>query len=303
MGSISRKFRAHGVSVTANDILRFCYVINYTNIVLDKNPFGLESGEVFEYLDTLPLIDTGFIFNNYCLGGKENTEYGRMYFTDRNGKYCDTVREEIGRLYKGNHINEDQYNYLLACLLYAAEKSANTTGVYSAYLKHFKRSSLQPIKINPLPITSCTNVGIVRQDDANKLVREIDTDILYLDPPYNSRQYATNYHLLDTIVKYDNPKLKGKTGLRVDTKDNKSEYCSKSNAYKAMEDLLDNTNAKYIVISYNNEGILNRDELLNLLGCYGDTNVIDNKYRRYKSNSNKVTHNYTIESIYTVVRK
>ncbi|MBI1924515.1 DNA adenine methylase, partial [Candidatus Poribacteria bacterium] len=118
------------------------------------------------------------------------------------------------------------------------------------------------------------------------LIEEIQCDVLYLDPPYNTRQYITNYHLLETIARYDDPKIHGKTGLRDYGDAEKSAYCSKSDGLKAFQELIEKADAHYIVVSYNNEGILSPEELMSLLSLRGKACVdspID--YQRFKSNS------------------
>ena len=122
--------------------------------------------------------------------------------------------------------------------------------------------------------------------DANQLIEDIQSDVLYLDPPYNTRQYITNYHLLETIARYDAPALRGKTGLRNDDEGEKSAYCSKSNCYQAFQDLIKKADARHILVSYNNEGILSRDEVISILSLRGEPRCDSSiDYRRFKSNS------------------
>lgn len=111
-------------------------------------------------------------------------------------------------------------------------------------------------------------------------------------PPYNQRQYLPNYHVLETIAKYDNPEIRGLTGLR-DYSEQKSDYCRKDSAFNAFEGLISKTKSRYIVLSYNTEGILSHDEIISILGKYGKKDTLDFKYidyRRYKNaqtNQNK----------------
>ena len=122
----------------------------------------------------------------------------------------------------------------------------------------------------------------VFNEDINKVAGKIAGDILYLDPPYNQRQYATNYHMLETIAKYDNPKIHGKTGLR-EYQNQKSLYCSKPQAIKAFKDLILQAKAKYIFLSYNNEGIMSVDDIKKIMSLRGKYGYFTKKYNRFKA--------------------
>ena len=137
--------------------------------------------------------------------------------------------------------------------------------------------------MNPLNIINNNKNNKSYNEDCNNLIKKIEGDILYLDPPYNSRQYLPNYHLLETIAKYDNPKIKGKTGIR-EYENQKSNFCNKSYAEDALESLIKNANFKYIVLSYNSEGIIGEKKLEKLLKTYSKKLFKKYRldYRRYK---------------------
>lgn len=131
-----------------------------------------------------------------------------------------------------------------------------------------------------MPIIS-GKAGTVYNEDVNVLIKKINGDILYLDPPYNTRQYSANYHILETIAKYDNPKLHGITGLR-DYKEQKSTFCSKRIACETFNDLIKNADFKYIFLSYNNEGIMPVDKISEIMSGYGAYSVFTKEYKRFK---------------------
>jgi len=120
----------------------------------------------------------------------------------------------------------------------------------------------------------------VSKSDSNDLIKNIEGDILYLDPPYNERQYSANYHLLNTIALYDNFIPKGKTGLRVY---NRSNYCKKSVVAKELEELVKNAKFKYIFISYNNEELMSEDEVKSIIEKYGKYKLEIKEYQRFKA--------------------
>ena len=111
------------------------------------------------------------------------------------------------------------------------------------------------------------------------------TDVLYLDHPYNQRQYFPNYHILETIAKYDNPAIKGVTGMR-DYSDTKSLFCNKRTCLNELASLLQGCNVEYVLMSYNNEGLLSEDSIMTLFGNYG--NVIKYEMSHDKYSSKKV---------------
>ena len=118
--------------------------------------------------------------------------------------------------------------------------------------------------------------------DSNKLARLIKADVFYLDPPYNHRQYNTNYHILETIACMDNPSLVGKTGLRKScTK--RSNYCLKREVKASFSDLINNINGKYIFLSYNNEGLLSLDDVKCIMSKRGTYGLFKKKHQRFKA--------------------
>ncbi len=110
-------------------------------------------------------------------------------------------------------------------------------------------------------------------------------DILYLDPPYNERQYAPNYHILETIAKWDKPKIKGVTGMRP-YEEQKSEFCNAKTGIKALREIIEKNNFKHLLLSYNDEGIMPEKEILKLFNKSGKREIAEQNYQRYKSNSN-----------------
>ena len=232
------------------------------------------------------------------MGGTKRCEFKRQYFSDDNAKKIDAVRIKIEKWKTKKLITENEYFYLLACLIEAADKVANTASVYEAFLKDLKKSAQKPIIINPLELIFKNKKYEVYNKDSKDLIKEIKGDILYLDPPYNTRKYDTNYHILETIALYDNPKIKGKTGVRVE-ETKKSNYCLKNKAAIELEDLIKNAKFKYILLSYNDEGIIPIEEIENIMKKYGNYKRYEKRHKRFKSdNEREYKKNYTIEYIH-----
>ncbi|MCK4913438.1 MAG: DNA adenine methylase [Planctomycetes bacterium] len=143
----------------------------------------------------------------------------------------------------------------------------------------------------------------VFNEDINKISAKVQGDILYLDPPYNHRQYATNYHLLETIAKYDNPIIHGKTGLR-EYQNQKSFYCSKTQVKKTFRDLILKAKVKYIFLSYNNEGLMTLDDIKEIMSSRGKYGYFTKDYHRFKadkSENREYKSNKTVEYLHYVV--
>jgi adenine-specific DNA-methyltransferase len=152
----------------------------------------------------------------------------------------------------------------LASLIEAIDKVANTASVYGAFLKHLKKSAQKSMKLSPVELFENDNEHDIFNEDINNLIEHTNHDVVYLDPPYNHRQYSGNYHILETIAKYDNPVIKGKTGMR-ECKTQKSKYCSRSDVKKAYFDLIFNIKAKYIFLSYNDEGLMSLEDIKEIM--------------------------------------
>ena len=256
--------------------------------------------KLLEHLNSLKGQE-GFIYNNYCMGSGSE----RNYFSDFNGKKCDAIRQELEKLYKNKEIDKHQYNYFLASLINSIDKYANTVSIYGAFLKSLKKRAEKNFKLELLPIIEGNKKGKVYNEDVNSLIKKVKGDILYLDPPYNARQYSTNYHLLETISRYDNPVIKGKTGLRACNKQ-KSKFCSKPQVNQVFEELISNADFKYIFLSYNDEGLMKLEDIKRILEKYGEYRCFATNYKRFKSDKDK-NRNYkkssTIEYLHCLIKK
>ncbi len=291
-GAVGSAFRAKGCRVVSNDIQYYSYVLNRHLI---ENPEGLEA-DIFERLNALEGVD-GFIYENYCRGSGS----GRNYFSDENGRLCDAVRQEAERLRP--QLGEDVYFWVLASIVSSIDKYANTASVYGAFLKTIKKSAAKRFVLEPLPTVSGER-GKAYNEDILGLIERVKGDILYLDPPYNSRQYCTNYHVLETVARYDSPTLRGLTGLR-DYSAQKSEFCSPRTAASALDRLLSRADYKYVFLSYNNEGLLPLGVIEEIMKRYGRYEVFTTEYRRFKADTDENrTHKAakTVEYLHCMVK-
>jgi adenine-specific DNA-methyltransferase len=275
-GIVGRKFKTHVKEVLANDT-------EYYSFVLNRNYIGNHKSFQFQSLiDKLNDLEgtAGFIFKEFSQGGSAN----RNYFTSANGKKIDAIRQTITIWKNEKKINTDTYYFLLASLLESADKVANTASVYGAFLKHIKKTAQKELVVKPALFIETENTHKVFQEDANTLIKKIKGDILYLDPPYNARQYGANYHVLNTIAKYNTFVPKGKTGL---PDYYKSAYCRKGTVEKSFFELLKNAQFKYIFLSYNNEGLMSEETVKNIMKQFGTYHLETIDYQRFKADKTK----------------
>lgn len=301
-GCVGGYFKSQGYSIIANDIQYYSYVITKHMIENNGNLDKERMSGLIKKLNSLNGVE-GFIYKNYSYEGTEGQEFRRMYFSDFNAKKCDAIRIAIENWLQQEKINEHEYFFLLGSLLNSIDKYANTASVYGAYLKKLKKSALKEMELVALPIMQGTVDCKVYNEDISELIKNVSGDILYLDPPYNARQYCSNYHLLETIARYDNPEIKGKTGLR-DYADQKSVFCIKDKVADAFNELIKNAKFKYIFLSYNNEGLMSFDTIEKIMRKYGKYKVYLQQYRRFKAdNARDCKSDSTIEYLHCLVKE
>lgn len=301
-GVVSGSFKQDGYSIIANDIQYYSYVISKHMIENNGNLDEDRCKQLIEELNNLEGVD-GFIYNNYSLGGTKGQEFERMYFSDENAKKCDAIRIKIEEWKQSDYLSDNEYYFLLGSLTNSIDKYANTASVYGAYLKNFKKSALREMKLEPLPIMHGQVECKVYNEDINELIKHVSGDILYLDPPYNARQYCTNYHLLETIARYDNPIIHGKTGLR-EYAEQKSDFCIRAKVEKSFAEIIKNANFKYIFLSYNNEGLMSSQTIEKIMKKYGKYKCEMQEHRRFKAdNAREAKADKTFECLHCLIKK
>ncbi len=287
-GIVGRAFKKDVQKIISNDLEDYSFVLN-KNYIYNHQELA-NKHDLIIYLNSLELIDNGFIYNNYCYGSGS----GRLYFSDFNGKKIDTIRTKIKELQDSHQIDDETYYFLLSSLLESADKVANTATVYGAYLKKLKKSALKNMTLESACYEHTNNSHEVYKLDSNELIKIIHGDILYLDPPYNQRQYSANYHILNTIAIYDNFIPYGKTGMR---KYNKSSYSKKLEVSQSFEELIKNAKFQFIFLSYNNEGLMTPEEIKTIMSKYGKYDLKIQEYKRFKADKNE-NRNHTATSTF-----
>lgn len=297
--SVVARFFKKEYQVLSNDLLHFSYVLQKATIENNSYPeFNLLKKLIkkdpFDYFSEIKISEKDvkqnpFIYLNYSPA--HNSE--RQYFSEENSLKIDYIRQTIEEWFEEQLISEKEYYYLLAGLIEGVPFISNIAGTYGAFLKHWDHRANKTIELVKLDTIDNSKKNECYNDDANSLIRSIQGDILYIDPPYNSRQYAPNYHILETISRYDNPIIYGKTGMRP-YNDLKSKYCLKNEVVNTFSDLIENANFKHIILSYSTEGIMGVNDIENILNKYGNPRTYKCKeipYRRYKHRAGNVEHN------------
>lgn len=268
-GVVGERFNSENISVISNDFLSANYACLQT-FLNTKEDLHIE--EKIQHLNTIPATKNYF-----------SEHFGNRYFSMENAQKIGAIRGEI------NNITDSQQerNNLICSLLYAVDKVANTVGHYDAFRK--KMDSIKPINLLIPNIDYSHNINNrVYQEDANQLIKKISCDVLYIDPPYNSRQYSDAYHLLENLVEWKKPKVIG-IGKKMDRMHIKSNYCLK-NATKAFSDLINNANCKHILFSYNNtqdskngrsNARISDNEILHILSNKGKVNIFERDYKAF----------------------
>lgn len=308
--TVARYFK-QWYEVTSNDLLYFSYVLQRGTVAVDclptyeilqentgiSDPVAYFNGLSLEQMERLP-PERRFFQNTYAPIG------GRMYINDENALRIDFARNITEDWRKVGFLSDDEYYYLVACIVEGIPFVSNISGTYGAFHKEWERRSYKKYELLRLPI--CTNGKNNTCFNANgaDVLKEISGDILYIDPPYNERQYLPNYHVLETAAKYDFPEVRGITAQRA-YENNKSDFCSKAKVVGAFEELIANARFNHIILSYSTDGLMSVEEIERTMKKYGDSNsfkIYWIPYRRYKSRSTE-TKEEKLKEMLVYIRK
>jgi adenine-specific DNA-methyltransferase len=316
--NVARFFKKKNYKISSSDFLYFSYCLQYAYIKNSKEPkftkmlskLKIKQDRLIfspldiaiEFLNGIKGIE-GFIYNNYSVGGTKDLDKPRMYFSDDNAKKIDAIRIQIEDWKNEKFLTKEEYFILISCLIESVSFYSNIAGVYAAFQKKWDKRALKPFILRTIDLVYNKQKNEVYNTDSMQLIDKIDTDILYLDPPYNERQYAPNYHILETIAKYDNPVIKGITGMR-DYSNQKSLFCNKDTALQSLDKIASTEKYKYLILSYNSEGIMPSKKIIESLKKYGTVEFVEFDYLRFKSNSNdeSKTKKYIREQLYILTR-
>lgn len=298
--NVGKYFKKLNYQVFSSDLLYFSYVLQRAYITNNEvlsfekllSKLNFQSTSLFasplhivvEYLNQIEQKN-GFIAQNYTPIGTQHLKIPRMYFSNENGKIIDAIRIEIENWKTENLISENEYFVLLACLIETVPFYANISGVYAAFQKKWDARAIKKMVLRPIEFVVNNKENFAFNKNSVELLEEVEAEIFYLDPPYNQRQYAPNYHLLETIAKYDNPEIKGVTGMR-NYDNEKSKFCNPISAIQELSKIAEKGKYRTLILSYNDEGIMPQEQIFETLKPFGKIELIEFDYTRFKSNNN-----------------
>ena len=324
---VGRELKALGWRVASSDIMTYSYVFQRAYVVLQRVPSfaDLRAGDpdlrralrsprfrraaarrgagalaqICEYLARWLEPQRDFITSHYAPAG------GRMYFSDDNAMRIDAIRRRLHDWRTEGLIGDDAFYLLLAALIEGADRVANTAGVYAAYIKSWQPNAGRPIDLAPVVPVRGARGSTAHAADAERVALDIGAvDLLYLDPPYNGRQYAGYYHIPELIARgwFDAvPVVAGKTGLpRAADGAMRSAWCSPRRAEQALRHLLAATGARHVLVSYNTEGLLAEPVLeaaLRDASVDGRTRRFGRDYRRYRADRDHPKRRYRADAL------
>lgn len=322
-GVVSRLAKTLGFAVISNDWEPYAYEFNRAYIGCNVPPQFTRLGgvgEAFDTLNTLPPM-AGYITEYYCPkdDGHPDPDEERMFYTRENGMKIDAMREKIVEWEAAGLLTPEERASLLAPFVYAASYVSNTSGVFKAYHRGWGGQTrtalyriLSRIKLNP-PVTYDNGLrNTTYREDAQELASQIRPDIAYLDPPYNQHPYGSNYHILNTIVLWDKPKINrsvrvegkvvNKSAIRTDwRRERRSPYNYKATAELAFRRLVDTLDAHFILVSYSSEGIIPIEKLVSILADRGAVSVVKQQYKRYRVSSQRYSNkSHNLEYVLSV---
>lgn len=272
-GSTSKYALKEKMNLISNDLLYFSSTVVKGCVLRNKKQLKKLSKHI-KKINKLSGVK-GFFFNNF------SEECSRLYFSKENAMKIDACRQYI------SNISDEQIkNSLLYFSIEALSRVSNTTGVHGAFLKKLKERALQPFTLKMEEMIPTKKDVITFSEDICNLLTKIKTEksVLYIDPPYNYRQYPPNYHLYETFIKYDNPPLIGKTGLRKNwIIEGKSAFCNKESMLKSLKDIAANYSGNLIYFSYSSDGLASKKEIITVLSAFGKVKHYSILSSRYKA--------------------
>jgi len=301
-GSVSLELRKYGYAVVASDVMTYSYHHLVTNLQIGEYPnfIGLVShniitrGSQTPYTDVLQYLNglkpkKGFFHREFSPDGIPlNGCPALKYFTSTNAAKIDAIREKINEWIDCNYITAIEESLLKHTLIMAVNEVANISGTYGYFLSDFKKNACDDVLLRPATIYSENSTGhSVRLGFAENLAGLITADLCYIDPPYMKRQYAANYHILETIARGDFPEAIGKSGLR-DWWAQHSMLCTKTRGLQSFEKIMSEMHCNKFLVSYSEDGLFTLEQLEECFGKIGTVEVQQIDYNRFRSNNSKL---------------
>ena len=307
--TVSAALRQAGYSVIANDVMTYSFHHARVALSISGPPNfslasafivehgGSETGQLFppatpyeEILNALNQVKPikGYFYREFSpFGTPQSGHAPRRYFTPDNAMKIDGIRAAITSLNENGNVTELEYSLLVHDLIMAVNDIANIAGTYGHYLSRFIGRAKDSLRLYPTRFVQVVDDGIhnIHQEYAEDLASKIDCDLCYIDPPYIKRQYAANYHILETLARGDEPDAIGVSGLRP-WRDQYSDFCTKTKIRSAFKRIVSKMPCGNFLISYSEDGLLTIPELTAVLSDFGKVTINQFTNKRFKSNLN-----------------
>jgi len=263
---VGHALKRAGYNVTANDHLTYAYMVACCYVQADRDRVLRQAEDLVEHLSHIP-ASPGYFTETFCVRSR--------FFHPKNGARVDAIREAIA----GMRLSRDLEAIALVSLMEAADRVDSTTGVQMAYLKKWAQRAHKDLELRVPDILP--GPGKALQLEAIEAASSVEADVAYLDPPYNQHSYMGNYHVWETLVRWDKPESYGVACKRIDCREYGSDFNSKRRALDAFRDVAKALKVRHIIVSFNNEGYIAREEMEAILRELGHVGVIGVDFKRY----------------------
>lgn len=263
---VGHALKSRGYLVTANDHNAYAHTLATCYVQADAKRWRRPAEQLIAELARLP-GRAGYVTDTFCVQSR--------YFQPKNGERIDAMREAIA----DKSLPPELEAVMLVSLMEAADRVDSTVGLQMAYLKRWAPRAFNDIELR-LP-KMLAGKGMAMQRDALDCAELGEFDVAYLDPPYNQHKYLNNYHVWESLVRWDKPEVYGVACKRVGCRDYDSPFNSKRRIREAMQRVVREVRARYLVVSFNDEGYLGEAELLELLSERGAVQVLSVDHKRY----------------------
>lgn len=300
--SVSESLARAGFRVIASDKLRFPTLHAKARLLqsgrVNLAEFGIPYRKALAMLNSRKPVEAYFTMEFCPKGNPLNGSLPRNYLTAENAGKIDAIRSQIAK-WKSEGLSQDGADLLLHDLILATNRVANISGTYGFYHKNWTSSSLASIEMIETEFIKHQMEHSVTQGDASIVASQCTSDAIYLDPPYTKRQYAGNYHLVETIALGDDPPVFGQGGLR-DWKCDASDFCYKRKSADAFRGIFQSAQSQLIFVSYSEDAHLSKHELFDVCSEFGNVEVFENSIGRYRSNSRVSRNGDVLEFIFAL---
>ena len=267
---VGHALKAAGLQVLANDHNAYAAALARCDVAAAREDVATDAARLRAELSALP-PRAGWFTRTYCEGAR--------FFMPHNGARVDAMRDQIAAW----SLPPELESVLLVALMEAADRVDSPTGVQMAFLKQWARRASNELTLRMPAVLPRARAGkgSAHQLDAADAVGQLQADVAYLDPPYNHHKYLGNYHIWESLVRWDQPEVYGIAHKRIDCRDRSSAHNSRPHAEAALRDVVERVQARHLVVSFNNEGFLSLPQLHAMLRTRGEVRVITQDFRRY----------------------